>query len=58
MSAVILNKLLYEKKIQYKQNGDWLIYYDHQNKDYTKAITHIYTHEKGEIQIIMMTVWT
>ena len=48
MSAVTLNKKLHELKVQYKQGGQWLLYYPHQNKGYTKTVTYTYTDSKGE----------
>lgn len=36
-SAIALNKLLEEKRIQYKQNGTWLMYSEHSEKGYTSV---------------------
>lgn len=58
MSAVSLNRLLQDKKIQYKQNGTWLLYHKYQNKGYTKTKTHSFTDSNGVTQTSMQTVWT
>lgn len=58
MSAVTLNKKLHELKVQYKQGGQWLLYYPHQNKGYTKTVTYTYTDSKGETCTNSSTVWT
>ena len=58
MSAVTLNKKLHELKVQYKQGGQWLLYYPHQNKGYTKTVTYTYTDNKGETCTNSSTVWT
>lgn len=41
MSAINLNKLLHELKIQYKQGGIWLLYSKHQSNGYTKTKTFV-----------------
>ena len=38
LSAVKLNKVLHEKKIQYCVNGQWLLYADYQDKGYIKSV--------------------
>nr|DAI29946.1 MAG TPA: antirepressor protein [Caudoviricetes sp.] len=58
MSAVTLNKRLHELKVQYKQGGQWLLYHHHQDKGYTKTITHTYTDSQGETRTSSSTVWT
>lgn len=57
-SAISLNKFLSDKKIQYKQNGTWLLYHIHQNKGYTKTTTFSKTDENGITKTYMNTVWT
>ncbi|MFC5773718.1 phage regulatory protein/antirepressor Ant [Ectobacillus antri] len=49
-----LNKILEEEKVQYKLNGQWLLYSKHQDKGYTKSKTHI--DSTGEPR--MHTKWT
>lgn len=58
MSAVTLNKKLHELKVQYKQGGQWLLYHHHQDKGYTKTVTHTYTDSQGETRTSSSTVWT
>lgn len=48
MSAESMNKLLHKLEVQYKQGGQWLLYRPHQNKGYTKTITHTYTNSQGQ----------
>jgi len=57
-SAVTLNKLLSDFKIQYKQNDTWLLYHKYQNKGYTKTKTYTYSGDNGETKTSMRTVWT
>lgn len=40
MSAIALNKILHDLKIQYKQSGTWLLYSKYQDKGYTKTQTY------------------
>lgn len=58
MSAVTLNKRLYEKKVQYKQGEVWMLYHAYQDKGYTKTKTHVFTDAEGKTKTRMMTVWT
>lgn len=39
ISGSVLNNMLHENKIQYKQNGTWLLYTNYANKGYTKSQT-------------------
>jgi hypothetical protein plarl_21461 len=58
MSAETMNKLLHKLEVQYKQGGQWLLYHPHQNKGYTKTVTHTYTNSQGQTCSRMSTVWT
>lgn len=58
MSAIELNKKLFEMHIQHKQSGVWVLYAKFQNKNYTKTTTHSYTDIQGETSTNMLTVWT
>ncbi|UOB18609.1 Rha family transcriptional regulator [Abyssalbus ytuae] len=58
MSAVTLNRLLNEKRIQYKQNGTWVLYEKYQNRGYTKTKTYTYTDSNGNQLTSVLTVWT
>ena len=39
MYAKQLNLILHKKKIQFKNNGQWLLYSQYQDKGYTKSVT-------------------
>ena len=39
ISGSVLNNLLHENRVQYKQNGTWLLYTNYANKGYTKSQT-------------------
>ncbi|AOM08853.1 MULTISPECIES: phage antirepressor KilAC domain-containing protein [Bacillus] len=58
LSAVRLNKILKDEKVQYKVNQQWLLYVKHQNKGYTKSQTVDVTHADGSRSIKMNTRWT
>lgn len=53
-----LNRKLHELKVQYKQNGQWLLYADYQDKGYTKTITREHLDQLGNIRTSQQTVWT
>ena len=56
--AETLNRKLHEKGVQYKQNGQWLLYAKYQGKGYTKTITRIHTGTTGTTHTSQLTVWT
>ncbi|MFV1456462.1 phage antirepressor KilAC domain-containing protein [Bacillus mycoides] len=58
LSAMKLNKILKEEKVQYKVNNQWLLYSKHQNKGYTKSQTVDVTHSDGSRSVKMNTRWT
>lgn len=58
MSARGLNKFLYEKKIQHKVNGTWVLYSKYQDKNFTKTNTYTYIDSHGEQRTSMQTTWT
>ncbi|QPW49590.1 DNA-binding protein [Bacillus thuringiensis] len=58
LSAVKLNKILNDEKIQYKVNKQWLLYSKYQNKGYTKSKTVDVTHSDGSRSVKMNTRWT
>lgn len=41
LTAVALNKILKENKIQYKQSSQWLLCAEHLNKGFVKSVTHL-----------------
>lgn len=59
MSAISLNKWLNQMGVQYKESGQWLLYYKYQNKGYVDTRVSGYTNRKtGEIETTQSTVWT
>ncbi|HHQ2481067.1 TPA: phage antirepressor KilAC domain-containing protein [Bacillus cereus] len=58
LSAMKLNKILNEEKVQYKVNNQWLLYSKHQNKGYTKSKTVDVVHTDGSRSVKMNTRWT
>lgn len=58
LSAESLNRKLHELKVQFKQNGQWLLYADYQDKGYTKTITREHLDHLGNIRTSQQTVWT
>lgn len=58
LSAMKLNKILKEEKVQYKVNNQWLLYAKHQNKGYTKSKTVDVIHTDGSRSVKMNTRWT
>lgn len=57
MGAQTLNKKLKYSRVQYKQNGTWLLYERYQNKGFTKTKTYTYN-DNGTSKTSMQTVWT
>ena len=58
MSATQFNKILNVLKIQYKMNGQWLLYSQFQDKGYTSSKTFEFTTKKGLTKTNMTTQWT
>ncbi len=58
MSAVSLNRKLQELRVQYRQNGQWLLYAKYQDKGLTKTHTYTFYHADGSPGTSMQTVWT
>lgn len=52
------NKLLNTLKVQYKQNGQWLLYAKFQGEGYTMSETIPITHSDGRPDAKMSTKWT
>lgn len=57
-SAIKLNKLLADRRIQYKQNGQWVLYSKYQDKGYTHSKTVEVTADDGTHRVVMNTMWT
>lgn len=58
MSGEKMNELLHSLRIQYKQNGQWLLYCEHHGKGYTHSETIPIVHKDGRKDIKMNTKWT
>lgn len=58
LTGPALNKILHEEGIQYKQNGQWLLYAKHMNKGYTNSETIDITRSNGDPDVRMHTKWT
>lgn len=58
MSAKELNKRLKLNKVQYLQDGVWVLYAKYQDKEFTKTRTYTYYDTEGNQQTSMRTVWT
>lgn len=58
MSGQAFNKLLHDKKVQYKQSEQWLLYSNHHSKGYTHSETVPITRSNGLKDVTMVTKWT
>ncbi|UKS25057.1 phage antirepressor KilAC domain-containing protein [Paenibacillus sp. HWE-109] len=58
LSGQQLNQILHEEKVQYKLNGQWLLYQKHQDKGFTKSQTIDVLHNNGERSVKMNTKWS
>ncbi|AQZ48330.1 putative prophage antirepressor [Paenibacillus larvae subsp. larvae] len=58
MSGQALNQILHEERVQYKQNGQWLLYREHHDKGYTKSETIDIRRRNGDQDVTMNTRWT
>lgn len=57
LSAITLNRKLHDLDIQYKVNGQWVLYSKYQNKGYTKPYTYTEIIDE-ESRTFISTVWT
>lgn len=58
MTAHAFNKLLHTNGIQYKINGQWLLYAKHKGQGYTKSHTTTFRKQDGSEGTRLMTKWT
>lgn len=58
MSAITLNKFLWEHDVQYKQRGMWVLRANYQDKGYTSTKTSIFLRSDGSTGTSISTVWT
>lgn len=58
IGGATMNKKLHELGIQYKQNGQWLLYEKYAKRGYTKSNTSYYEDNHGEMCSAIHTKWT
>lgn len=58
MSAKQFNALLHDYKVQFKQNGQWLLYSQYQSKGYTSSETVEFERSDGTVGVRLNTKWT
>lgn len=58
MSAKAFNKLLYDLEIQYKTNGQWVLYSKYQSQGYVHSRTIDIVRTSGLPDVVMQTEWT
>ena len=58
MSAKQFNALLHDYKVQFKQNGQWLLYSQYQSKGYTSSETVEFDRSDGTVGVHLNTKWT
>lgn len=58
ISAKQLNRILKEERIQYKVNGQWILYKQYQGKGYTDSKIYLFTRNNGEPGTNILTRWT
>ena len=57
-SAIWLNNILHENKVQFKQGWVWLLYQKYADKGYTKSKTEVYNGSDGKQHSRIHTYWT
>ena len=58
LSAIALNKILEENKVQHKVNGQWLLTKEYMKKGYTHSGTTCIPLAGGENKVVICTQWT
>lgn len=58
MSAKKFNAILHDLGVQYKVNGQWILYKKHMGKGYVDSSTFDYRDKNGQTQVNMTTTWT
>lgn len=58
MSARKFNAILHDLGVQYKVNGQWILYKKHIGKGYVDSSTFDYKDKNGQAQVNMTTTWT
>jgi len=58
LSGQELNKVLHDRRVQYKVGNQWVLYHDHIRKGYTNTHTHVYNKPNGDTGTNLQTKWT
>lgn len=58
MSAKEFNRMLHDMEIQYKTNGQWVLYSKYQNMGYVSSRTIDIARTDGSPDVVMQTQWT
>ena len=58
MTVSDLTRLLEQRKVMYKQSGQWMLYADYARKGYAKSRTHKHYDAEGELHTRTYLVWT
>ena len=58
MSVYDLTRLLEQRKVMYKQSGQWMLYADYARKGYAKSRTKTYRDIEGDVHTRVYLVWT
>ena len=58
ISAIKLNRILHEAGLQYRVNGQWILYQQHAGKGYTESETITINHRDGSVTTRLFTRWT
>jgi Rha family phage regulatory protein len=58
MSAISFNRLLHDKRIIYKSNGTWVLYFMYENLGYTGTKTFVFDQGNGISKTNILTYWT
>ena len=58
MTVHDLTRLLEQRKVMYKQSGQWMLYADYARKGYAKSRTHMHYDAEGDLHTRTYLVWT
>ncbi len=58
MSAIKLNRILHEKRVQRKVGGQWVLYGDYIDKDYVCSEVVVFVDNNGQKHVKQNTKWT
>ena len=58
MSAIELNTILSQEKVQFKQGGEWILYQKYAEKNYAGSRTGAHLGKSGEVKSHSHTYWT